>query len=293
MKQVKDIGIAIVGQTKDLVPADKKLYALRDVTGTVISVPLIASSVMSKKLAAGAQIIELDVKCGDGAFMKTPEDAEILADMMIRLGNACGKKVSAMITDMNEPLGMAIGNILEVKEAVETLRGRGPKDLTELVLTGGASILVNADMALDMDDGRRKMSEVIADGTAFEKFKAMVKAQNGDVAQIENLDMFPEASFITPVKSEKTGFVCAERAWELGRLAMEIGAGRADKEDAIEPEVGIVLEKKTGDFVEKGDVLAWVHHNRPLENGWKERMYAAFDIKDEQVPGKQLIYKIM
>ena len=293
MKQVKDIGIAIVGQTKDLVPADKKLYALRDVTGTVISVPLIASSVMSKKLAAGAQIIELDVKCGDGAFMKTPEDAEILADMMIRLGKACGKKVSAMITDVNEPLGMAIGNMLEVKEAVETLRGRGPKDLTELVLTGGASILVNADIALDMDDGRRKMSEVIADGTAFEKFKAMVKAQNGDVAQIENLDMFPEASFITPVKSEKTGFVCAERAWELGRLAMEIGAGRADKEDVIEPEVGIVLEKKTGDFVEKGDVLAWVHHNRPLENGWKERMYAAFDIKDEQVPGKQLIYKIM
>lgn len=137
------------------------------------------------------------------------------------------------------------------------------------------------------------MSEVIADGTAFEKFKAMVKAQNGDVAQIENLDMFPEASFITPVKSEKTGFVCAERAWELGRLAMEIGAGRADKEDVIEPEVGIVLEKKTGDFVEKGDVLAWVHHNRPLENGWKERMYAAFDIKDERVSGKQLIYKIM
>ena len=248
---------------------------------------------MSKKLAAGAQIIELDVKCGDGAFMKTPEDAEILADMMIRLGKACGKKVSAMITDMNEPLGMAIGNMLEVKEAVETLRGRGPKDLTELVLTGGASILVNADIALDMDDGRRKMSEVIADGTAFEKFKAMVKAQNGDVAQIENLDMFPEASFITPVKSEKTGFVCAERAWELGRLAMEIGAGRADKEDVIEPEVGIVLEKKTGDFVEKGDVLAWVHHNRPLENGWKERMYAAFDIKDERVSGKQLIYKIM
>ena len=293
MKQVKDIGIAIVGQTKDLVPADKKLYALRDVTGTVISVPLIASSVMSKKLAAGAQIIELDVKCGDGAFMKTPEDAEILADMMIRLGKACGKKVSAMITDMNEPLGMAIGNMLEVKEAVETLRGRGPKDLTELVLTGGASILVNADIALDMDDGRRKMSEVIADGTAFEKFKAMVKAQNGDVAQIENLDMFPEASFITPVKSEKTGFVCAERAWELGRLAMEIGAGRADKEDVIEPEVGIVLEKTTGDFVEKGDVLAWVHHNRPLENGWKERMYAAFDIKDERVSGKQLIYKTM
>ena len=293
IENVNTHGISVMGQTADLAPADKKLYALRDVTGTVISVPLIASSVMSKKLAAGAQIIELDVKCGDGAFMKTPEDAEILADMMIRLGKACGKKVSAMITDMNEPLGMAIGNMLEVKEAVETLRGRGPKDLTELVLTGGASILVNADIALDMDDGRRKMSEVIADGTAFEKFKAMVKAQNGDVAQIENLDMFPEASFITPVKSEKTGFVCAERAWELGRLAMEIGAGRADKEDVIEPEVGIVLEKKTGDFVEKGDVLAWVHHNRPLENGWKERMYAAFDIKDERVSGKQLIYKIM
>ena len=293
IKQVDDIGIAVIGQTEDLVPADKKLYALRDVTGTVASIPLIASSIMSKKLAAGAEIIELDVKYGDGAFMKTADEAEQLAHMMIRLGEFCGRKVSAMITDMNEPLGMAIGNALEVKEAVDTLCGRGPEDFTELVLTGAASMLHQAGLAPDMQTGRRMAKEAIVNGSALEKFKAMVKAQEGDVCQIENTDLLPKASCVTPLTARKSGYVRQAKALELGRLAMEIGAGRERKEDTIDPAAGIVLGKKTGDYVAAGDVLAWVHHEHPLEKEWEERLYDAFELADEPVDKKKLIYKML
>lgn len=293
IRQVNDIGIAVIGQTEDLVPADKKLYALRDVTGTVASIPLIASSIISKKLAAGAEIIELDVKYGDGAFMKTPEEAEELAKTMIQIGTFCGRKVSAMITDMNEPLGMAIGNALEVKEAVDTLLGQGPDDFTELVLAGGASILHEAGLAPDMASGREMMMKVIEDGSALEKLKAMVKAQGGDVRQIENTDLLPKALYVTKMTSEKSGYVRQAQALELGRLAMEIGAGREKKDDVIDPAVGIVLAKKTGDFVAAGDVLAYVHHNRPLTQGWEDRFHGAFELVDEPVDKKQLIYKML
>ena len=292
-RQVNDIGIAVIGQTEQLVPADKKLYALRDVTGTVASIPLIASSVMSKKLAAGADMIELDVKYGEGAFMQTPADALELAQMMISLGEACGKKVRAMITDMNEPLGRAVGNALEVKEAIETLYGRGPEDLTELCLRGGSVILVEAGLAVDEAEGRRRMQQVLEDGSAIRKLKAMVAAQGGNASWIDDTESFPKAACVTPFIAEKDGYIEQVRALEIGRLAMEIGAGRERKEDAIQPETGIVLGKKTGDRVAKGDVLAWVHHNRPLDVLWKERLYGAFVWSDRETAQKQLIYKMI
>lgn len=293
IRQVQDIGIAVIGQTESLVPADKKLYALRDVTGTVASIPLIASSIISKKLAAGAEVIELDVKYGDGAFMKTAEEAVELAETMIQLGQACGRKVRAMITDMNEPLGLAVGNALEVREAVDTLCGRGPKDFTELVLSSGANILTEAGLTADSAEGRRRMEQVIADGSALEKLKAMVKAQGGDVSQIEDVERLPKAAFVTPMRAREAGYIRQVRALEIGRLAMEIGAGRETKEDVILPETGIVLGKKTGDFAASGDVLAWVHHNTPLQPQWVERLYAAFEQSEEPVPEKQLIYKTL
>lgn len=225
IRQVNDIGIAVIGQTEQLVPADKKLYALRDVTGTVASIPLIASSVMSKKLAAGADMIELDVKYGEGAFMQTPADALELAQMMISLGEACGKKVRAMITDMNEPLGRAVGNALEVKEAIETLYGRGPEDLTELCLRGGSVILVEAGLAVDEAEGRRRMQQVLEDGSAIRKLKAMVAAQGGNASWIDDTESFPKAACVTPFIAEKDGYIEQVRALEIGRLAMEIGAG--------------------------------------------------------------------
>lgn len=293
IRQVNDIGIAVIGQTGQLVPADKKLYALRDVTGTVASIPLIASSIMSKKLAAGSDVIDLDVKYGEGAFMKTPEDAVRLAEMMISLGESCGRRVRAMITDMNEPLGMAVGNALEVKEAVETLRGCGPDDFTELCLAGGAVILKEAKIAMNESEGRRRLEQVIRDGTAFEKLKSMVAAQGGDVSQIENLQRLPKARFVTEITACKKGYIAGVSASEVGSLAMEIGAGRERKDDAIMPETGIVLGKKTGDLVEQGDILAWVHHNQPLDGRWEGRLKSAFQFSDVSVPGKKLIYEMI
>lgn len=293
IRQVNDIGIAVIGQTEQLVPADKKLYALRDVTGTVASIPLIASSIMSKKLAAGADMIELDVKYGAGAFMQTPEKALELADMMISLGEACGKKVRAMITDMNEPLGCAVGNALEVKEAVETLCGRGPADLTELCLRGGGVILAEAGLAADEDEGKKRMQQVIDDGSAVEKLKAMVSAQGGNTAWIENTELFTKARYVTSFTAGREGYIQRVQALEIGKLAMEIGAGRERKEDTIQPETGIVLGKKAGDKVSKGDVLARVHHNRPLDEAWRKRLDDAFIWSEKAVAPRQLIYKIM
>lgn len=293
IRQVNAIGIAVIGQTENLVPADKKLYALRDVTGTIASIPLIASSIMSKKLASGAEVIELDVKYGDGAFMKTPEEAEDLAKTMIQIGTACGRKVRAMITDMNEPLGLAIGNALEVKEAVDTLCGRGPKDFNELVLTSGASLLAEAGLASDIENGRKMMEKSIEDGSALNKLKEMVKAQGGDVSQIEDTGRLPKAAYVTEMISKRSGYVRQAKALALGHLAMEIGAGREKKECSINPAVGIVLAKKTGDYVKKGEILAYVHHEQPLDLKWEERFFEAFELVEEKVPQKQLIYKIL
>ena len=212
---------------------------------------------------------------------------------MIQIGEFCGRRVSAMITDMNEPLGNAIGNALEVKEAVDTLCGRGPKDFTELVLIGGASMLAEACLASDMEQGRKMMEKVIEDGSALEKLKAMVKAQGGDVKQIEDTELLPKASYVTELTAKKSGYVHHAKALELGRLAMEIGAGREKKEDVIDPAVGIVLSKKTGDVVKTGESLASVYHNQPLKDEWIRRFYGAFVIADEPADGKQLIYKML
>lgn len=293
IRQVNAIGLAVIGQSDRLVPADKKLYALRDVTATVASIPLIASSIMSKKLAAGTDVIDLDVKYGDGAFMQTPQEAVALAETMIQIGNSLGRRTRAMITDMNEPLGRAIGNALEVREAIDTLRGHGPEDFTELCLTAGSVLLTEAGASEDREKARKQLEAVIADGSALEKLRAMVKAQGGDVSQIDDPDRLPKADHVTPVLSPTTGYVKELRAMRLGTLAMQIGAGRATKEDEIWPEVGIVLNKKVADKVEKGEILAWVHHRKPLGSQWLKALEDGFVIVPEKVSRPDLIYKML
>ena len=293
IRQVADIGIAIIGQTGDLVPADKKLYALRDVTGTVDSIPLIASSIMSKKLAAGSDAIFLDVKYGSGAFMKTKEDAIKLAEQMIRIGKSLGRDVRAMITDMELPLGNAIGNALEVKEAIDTLKGQGPADFTELCMTAGKIMLVQAGVAGDEMQAEQLLQEAIRSGAALDKFKQMVRAQGGDVRQIDHPELLPKAAATTEIRAESSGYIHRMDAMALGCLAMEIGAGRKTLEDTIDPGVGIVLTAKTGDHVAEGESLAVIHHNKPLPADWMERFYRSYEIKDERCTKIPLIYKIM
>lgn len=293
IRQVQEIGIAMIGQTGDLVPADKKLYALRDVTGTVDSLPLIASSIMSKKLAAGSDVISLDVKYGSGAFMKTKEDAEKLARAMINIGTAAGRSVHAMITNMELPLGRAIGNALEVKEAIDTLKGHGPEDFTELCMTAGRLMLVQAHIAKDEAEAQQMLEHAIQSGAAFEKFKQLVQAQGGDVRQIENPELLPKATYVTPMLSRQSGYICGMKAVDFGRLAMQIGAGRETIEDVIDPSAGIVLNKKTGDVVAEGEVLAWIHHNKPLEDRWIHDFYEGYEIGNQKPVRDPLIYKIL
>ncbi len=293
IEHVNNIGIAIVGQSGNLVPADKKLYGLRDVTGTVNSIPLIASSVMSKKLAAGADVIVLDVKYGNGAFMKTPESARELAEEMIEIGVGMGRRVRAMISSMEAPLGLAIGNALEVAEAVDTLCGKGPKDLEEVCLMAGSLMLVETGMASELKEARLMLEDVLHSGKALEKFAEMVEAQGGNKAQILNPDLLPKADKCTCLLSPKTGYVKEAKAMTLGNLAMEIGAGRSKKEDVIQMDVGIVLHKKTGDFVEKDECLAKIYHREPLSEDWLQRCLDAFVITDGQPTIPPLIYDVL
>ena len=293
VKQVNDINIAIIGQTSSLVPADKKLYALRDVTATVDSIPLIASSIMSKKLAAGSDAILLDVKYGDGAFMKTPEAAIELAQSMIDIGTALGRSVRAMITDMNQPLGKAIGNALEVKEAVETLKGNGPQDFTNLCVIAGSNLLVQAQIAKDVIEGKAMILQAIDSGRAFEMLKTMVRAQGGDTAVLDNVALLPTSRYVTPLKAGESGYVQHLNALSLGVLAMIIGAGRETAEDVINPAVGIVLEKKEGDYVAREDILAYIHHDEVLEQDWLNDFYNSYRIGSEKVRDNPLIYKII
>ena len=261
INDVNDINIAIMGQSGNLVPADKKLYALRDVTATVDNTALIASSIMSKKIASGADAIVLDVKVGDGAFMKTPEDAEVLAKEMVDIGKNVGRKTIAVISDMDQPLGFAIGNALEVMEAIELLKGNGPADLLELTLTMGANMLICANKADTVEEARNLLMENINNGQGLKKLKEFVSAQGGDTAPIDDFSKFPQARFVEPVLAEKDGFITKINAEAMGLIAMELGAGRATKESAIDLAVGIVLNKKRGQEVKKGDVLAYIHSN--------------------------------
>jgi pyrimidine-nucleoside phosphorylase len=253
--QVREIGLAIVGTSADLVPADKKLYALRDVTATVDSVPLIASSIMSKKIAAGAHAIVLDVKVGDGAFMKTRDDARILAEQMVDLGHRAGREVVCLLTDMDQPLGNAVGNALEIREAVATIQGEGPADFTELVLDACARLLSLSDLEIGLDEGMARVRAAMSDGTALATYERWIRAQGGD----PDLSRLPVAPVVSQVRAPRAGSVTALGALAVGIAALELGAGRRTKEDSVDHSVGVVCRAKRGDAVEEGDVLADVH----------------------------------
>ena len=257
-EQVNSIGISIMGQTKDLAPADKLLYALRDVTATVDQISLIASSIMSKKLAAGADAILLDVKTGSGAFMKGESDAIQLAKEMVEIGKSAGRKMTAVITNMDEPLGMAVGNILEVKEAIDTLKGNGPDDFVELIETLASHMLILGGAAKDFDEGLMRVRESIQSGKALDKFKQFVAAQGGDTKYIDHPELFEQADIIEEIRSEQDGFVGSIDAQEMGICSLILGGGRETKESVIDPTVGLVFSKKVADPVKKGDVLATI-----------------------------------
>lgn len=261
IKLVNDNQVAVIGQSSNLTPADKKLYALRDVTGTVNSIPLIASSIMSKKIAAGADAIVLDVKTGSGAFMKTLDDAEALAHAMVRIGNNVGRNTMAIISDMSQPLGNAIGNALELKEAIATLKGNGPKDLTELVLTLGSQMVVLAEQATSLDEARQMLIDAIKTGKALNKFKTFLSNQGGDDSIVDSPEKLPSAKYQVEFKAKKDGYITEIIANEIGVASMMLGAGRQTKEDVIDLGVGIVLNKKVGEHVEKGENILTIHTN--------------------------------
>jgi pyrimidine-nucleoside phosphorylase len=279
--QVREVGMAIVGQSADLVPADKKLYALRDVTATVDIVPLIASSIMSKKLAAGAESIVLDVKVGDGAFMKTREDAIILAEQMLDLGGRAGRDVVCLLTDMDQPLGCAVGNALEIREAVDTVRGDGPADFTRLVLEASARLLALSDLGVDLAEGRVRAATAIENGSAYAVYERWIRAQGGD----PDLELLPSAEVQHEVLAPRAGTVERLGALAIGNAALDLGAGRRRKEDVIDHAVGIVCHAKRGDAVAAGEPLATVHaRDRAGAEAAQKAVLAAYQI-GERAPG--------
>lgn len=281
---VNENKVAVIGQSGNLTPADKKLYALRDVTGTVDSIPLIASSIMSKKIAAGADAIVLDVKTGAGAFMKTTEDARLLAHAMVQIGNRVGRNTMAVISDMSQPLGFAIGNALEVKEAIDTLNGKGPADLLDLCLTLGSQMVHLAGIGKDLDEARSLLEESIENGKALEKFKTFIASQGGDISVIDNPELLPTADYQIDVLANKDGFVSEIIADELGIAAMMLGAGRATKESEIDLAVGIVLHKKVGDAVKKGEALLTIHTNKEEVPEVEQKIWEGITIADSATP---------
>lgn len=260
-KQLEEIGIVLAGQSQNLAPADGKLYALRDVTGTVPSIPLIASSIMSKKIAAGSQAILLDVKVGLGAFMKTMEEARKLADTMVSIGNLAGKKVVALLSDMNQPLGRSVGNSLEVKEAIETLSDEGSPDFREHCLIVSSRMLLLGEVARSLPEARKLAEESLASKKAFNKFRQLVQAQGGDTTYLEDPSKFKSASLIDHQKSLHNGYICELHAGRIGKAAVLLGAGRMKKEDHIDPSVGIEVLKKVGDKIEIGETILTIHAN--------------------------------
>ncbi|GAB4270955.1 pyrimidine-nucleoside phosphorylase [Thermincola ferriacetica] len=288
---VNQIKIAVAGQTGNLTPADKKLYALRDVTATVDSIPLIASSIMSKKIAAGADAIVLDVKTGCGAFMKTEEDAFKLAAAMVGIGAKVGRKTTAVVTDMDQPLGNTVGNALEVKEAILTLKDKGPADLTELCYTLGSRMLVLGGRANTYDEGRKILEELLKSGAALSKLKELVEAQGGDGTVIENEELLPDTKYSLPLKAAADGYVYAINAEQVGIAAMVLGAGRETKEDVIDPAVGIIINKKRGEEVKSGEILATIYYNDEHRARDAERiLLAAYTIKNEKPLDRPLIF---
>jgi len=292
IENVNRIGIAIMGQTADLAPADKKLYALRDVTATVDNMSLIASSIMSKKLAAGADAIVLDVKTGSGAFMKSEEDAFSLAREMVAIGNAAGRKTIAVLSDMDQPLGRAVGNALEVKEAIDTLNGKGPEDFTELCMTLGTQMLLAGGKAKDASEAQGMLREVIANQSALHKMAEFVTAQGGDAAAVYDTSLLPAAQFLIPVKAVTSGYIQQIACDEIGICSLILGGGRETKESKIDLSVGLYLEKKTGDYVHAGEVLAWLHANDKERAAIaEERFLKAYTIAPGPVPVKRTLIK--
>lgn len=282
--------VAVVGQTGNLTPADKKLYALRDVTATVNSIPLIASSIMSKKIAAGADAIVLDVKTGAGAFMKSLDEAKELAQAMVNIGNNVGRNTMAVISDMSQPLGYAIGNALEVKEAIDTLQGKGPKDLEELCLTLGSYMVLLAEKAESLTEARQKLEEVIANGKALEAFKVFLESQGGDGSLVDDPTKLPQAKHIVEVEAKTDGYVSEIIADSIGTAAMWLGAGRATKKSEIDLAVGLVLQKKIGDYVKAGESLVTIHSNTEDIAKVKERIYESIKLSEEAVEAPPLVY---
>jgi pyrimidine-nucleoside phosphorylase len=282
VSQIREVGIAIIGQTGDLVPADKKLYSLRDMTATVDIVPLIASSIMSKKLAAGADAIVLDVKVGNGAFMKSIDDARILAEQMVDLGRRAGRQVVCLLTDMDQPLGAAVGNALEVREAVSTITGEGPPDFTELVLDACARLLALSDLGVDTVEGRELALQATTNGTARETYDRWIRAQGGD----PDLESLPMAPVSQEVRAPRSGIVARLAALPIGIAALELGAGRRTKDDAIDHAVGVVCSAKRGQHVDEGQVLADVHaRDEDAAAQGAEAVLAAYEISDEPPHG--------
>lgn len=291
VNQVNSIGLSIIGQSKELDPADKKLYALRDVTATVESIPLIASSIMSKKLAAGTDAILLDVKFGSGAFMKTIDRARELAQTMVRIGTKLGRDTRAILTDMDQPLGRAVGNVIEVKEAIATLSGNGPADFTELVLEAGAIMLEQSHLVKNIDEGKVKIQEAIDNRTGLDKLAAMFRAQGGDESYIYHPEKFPKAKYAIRVYAEQAGYIQRIDCLAIGLCAMKAGAGREKMEDIIDMSSGIYLDKKVGDRVETGETLATLYTNK--ENGREliQEIIKAFTIQDFPIQKHSIIYE--
>ncbi|MBO6041008.1 MAG: pyrimidine-nucleoside phosphorylase [Oscillospiraceae bacterium] len=293
-RNVNDIGIAIMGQTADLVPADKKIYALRDVTGTVPSIPLIVSSIMSKKLASGSDVIVLDVKCGDGAFMKTEAQAAELARGLTRIGRLAGRKCAAVITDMDQPLGYAVGNAVEVKEAISVLRGEQKGDLLELCLTLGACMMVEAGTEWSVEEAKLALMQTIEDGSALDKLAQLVTAQGGDARAVYDTSLLPQAKVTLEVPSENEGYVNRIHAEKVGLISMHLGGGRATKESPIDLSVGVVLHKKVGDAVQIGESLATIHASGPEKAQEAARMLlACFEFSAEPVTRPAFIKQII
>ncbi len=282
--------IAVVGQSGNLTPADKKLYALRDVTATVNSIPLIASSIMSKKIAAGADAIVLDVKTGAGAFMKDLNDAKALAKAMVDIGNRVGRKTMAIISDMSQPLGYAIGNALEVKEAIDTLKGEGPEDLQELCLVLGSHMVYLAEKASSLEEARHMLEKAMKDGSALQTFKTFLAAQGGDASVVDDPSKLPQAKYVIELEAKEDGYVSEIVADAVGTAAMWLGAGRATKESTIDLAVGLVLRKKVGDAVKKGESLVTIYSNREQIDDVKQKLYENIRISATPVQAPTLIY---
>lgn len=294
IRNVNKINLAIAGQTGDLAPADKKIYALRDVTGTVNSIPLIAGSIMSKKLASGADAIILDIKCGNGAFMKHEKEAILLATEMVKLGNNVGKKTVGIITDMNQPLGFAVGNALEVKEAIETLKGNGPDDLMELCFVLGSYMLIAGKKASSKEEARLMLEEVIKNGAALSKFAEFIERQGGDTKAIYDTELLPKAKHIVDVIVDANGFVGKILTTEIGIVSLILGGGRETKDSKIDLSVGVILKKKIGDSVNEGEAIATLYGNDLIKiEEARNKVLEAFTIYDTKVNTPKLIKRII